>query len=158
MQLDVKVKKKYVKKTEQYLKHYKLLVKSIEYNRHKRNKLIAKAGPKGLISANLDITGIKGTKGQEETVNVINELMELNKIIEDTENEIGEIEKVFDLISEENGCELYKDILVKWYKDGLPKEIIAAQLGISVRHIYELKSDAINKIAIVIYGAEALQN
>jgi hypothetical protein len=61
------------------------------------------------------------------------------------------------VISQDSGCERYKDILLMWYVEKIPKEDIANNIGYSHRQsVYEIKNKAIKKFTVALFGIVAL--
>jgi DNA-directed RNA polymerase specialized sigma subunit len=141
--------KKKIKKADKFLKeNYTPKVEHLKLYKIKLERLIKKSGPKGIISAHMDITGIKGTKGQEETVNIINEIIELEQKIKELEKEILDIEELFDIIGEKK--EIYKTVLIKIYKEGLTLRNTAEQIQYSIRQVLRFKKEALKELATLL--------
>lgn len=109
-----------------------------------------------MSSANLD--GMpKGNKAYE-MINISCELQMYLNIKSETEQEMKDIDEALEDISKDAGCEFYGSVLRKWYIDGIkPKEEIARQLNYSSKtSIYDIRHDAIRKLAVALYGKRAL--
>jgi hypothetical protein len=71
--------------------------------------------------------------------------------------EIEKVDRVLDSISQDQGCERYKEILFMWYVEKKAKEDIAEEVGYSHRKsVYEIKNKAIKKFAVALFGIIAL--
>jgi DNA-directed RNA polymerase specialized sigma subunit len=71
--------------------------------------------------------------------------------------EIAKVDSLLNAISQDLGCERYKDILFMWYVEKKPKEYIANEVGYSQRQsVYEIKNKAIKKFAVALFGIVAL--
>ncbi len=148
----------YIKEAEQYLKYYADLHKSIENMDKEIARLIYRSVPKGSTSSVLDLTGIRGNNNQDDAYNTLFKIQNLIKSKANTEEELEKIDKILEDISQEKDCEYYGQVLRKWYIERIPKEDIAREIGYSSkRSVYSLRSKAIRKFAIRLFGLEALK-
>jgi hypothetical protein len=120
-------------------------------------RLKRQGAPKGISAVNMDIIGVRSSK----PVNVLNQIYQLQKWQEIKDRMLVEVEKVEEAlrgISQEQGCERYRDVLFMWYVEELDKEEIAERLRYSHRQLaYEIKNKAIKKFAIALFGVVALE-
>jgi hypothetical protein len=107
----------------------------------------------------MDLTGVRAPQSHD----TLNQIYQLQKWQEMKELTLIEMEKVDDalaVICHDSGCERYKDVLVMWYVAKLDKEDIAREIGYSEtsrKSIYEIKSKAIRKFAVALFGVTALK-
>jgi hypothetical protein len=146
-----------IREAENYLRYYRDLHQSIEHADYMINKLVGQTAPKGMSAISIDITGVSGTK----PINTLNQMYQLQMWKEMKGRTLVEIEKVdsvLDSISQEQGCERYKDILFMWYVEKKAKEDIAEEIGYSHRQsVYEIRNKAIKKFAVALFGIVALE-
>lgn len=146
----------YIKEAENYLWYYHDLYRSIENLDRQISRLIAKAGPKMSV-IKFDETGVK-TGHYDDAFNILFEIQKLTEAKQKTLTALNDVEEILEEISVEPGCELYGQVLRKWYIEKVPKDDIAEQLGYSSRRsVYEIKNRAIRKFAVRLFGLEALQ-
>lgn len=118
--------------------------------------LTARAGPHALTAINLD-EEIKGQNGAPETLDIIFELFELTRFRVDTAAQLALVDEVLDQLGAERDCMFYSKVLRAWYIDRVPFDRIAQTIGYSTRRsIYTIKSRALRKFAILLYGIAAL--
>lgn len=147
----------YIKEAESYLWYYHDLYRSIENIDRQIARLIAKASPKMISAIRFDETGVKAGH-YDDTLNVLFEIQKLTEAKAETQAALAEVEKILEEISQEPGCELYGQVLRKWYIEKVPKEDIASEIGYSSRRsVYEIKNRAIRKFAVRLFGIEALK-
>lgn len=148
----------YIKEAENYLYHYADLYKSIENMDREISKLVRDSGPKDIKAMQYDADKVQTSCKQDEAFNTLFKIQTLTASRKETKKKLSEIEKLLKELSKDEGCELYGQVLRKWYIERIPKEDIAEQIGYSSRQsIYTLKSKAIRKFAIRLFGLEALK-
>lgn len=145
----------YIQEAEKKLWHYRDLESSVDQMNKQIAKIINRSSPNELNAVAMDITGIRSSK-IDEAYNVLFELQTLRDSVEQTMQEIADIEEILKEISLEKNCHLYGKILYLWYVKRMEKEDIARETGYSRRQIYNLKNEAIRKFAIRILGIKAL--
>ncbi|CEP67867.1 RNA polymerase sigma factor, region 3/4 [Moorella glycerini] len=147
----------YIKEAENYLRYYHDLYKSLENINRQIARLIGRAAPREVTAICFDETGIKSGR-YDETLNTLFELQKLVECREETQTALSEIDKILEEISREPGCELYGQVLRKWYIEKKSKEEIAEELGYSSRQsVYDIKNRAIRIFAVRLFGLGALK-
>lgn len=146
----------YIEEAEKYLKHHNDLYRSLRNMHRERAKLIGKGGPKFYKEADYTQPVVTGGLGQEEAYNLLFKIKVLSDNIAKTEEKIKEIDIILEDISREPGCELYGDILKKWYIIKMPREEIAQEASYCERNIYKIKDKAIRKFAVNLFGLDAI--
>lgn len=121
-----------------------------------RAKLIGKAGPKGYPKADYSQPLVEGGKGKDDAYNLLFKIKVLTDKIQKTEKQLEDVERILKEISQDQGCELYGDILRKWYIDRVPREEIAEDTRYCKRNIYNIRDKAIRKLAINLFGLDAV--
>ena len=99
---------------------------------------------------------LSGSSNQEDAYNLLFKIKTLTENIAKTEEKLKEIDAILNDISQEPGCELYGDILKKWYIEKLPREEIAQEAQYCERNIYKIRDKAIKKFAINLFGLDAV--
>ena len=146
----------YVKMAEDRLRYYRDMQRSIKNAESEIARLVRKAGPNELNAIQLDITGIRCSK-QDEAIDTLMKIMELKDCAEKTEEALKDIDFHLEEVSLGQGCELFGQVLRRWYIDEEPKEKIAEDLRYSERKsIYQIRERAIRKFAIQLFGIKAL--
>ncbi len=146
----------YIREAEKYLWHYADLYRSLNNMVKERARLIGRAGPKWYQSLDFTQPNVTGGPGHEDAYNLLFKIKTLTDHIQKTEQQLKEIDTVLRDISNEPGCELYGDILKKWYIEKVPREEIAREARYCQRNIYKIKDKAIRKFAINLYGLDAV--
>lgn len=145
----------YIREAEKRLWHYKDLKRSLEWQEREIGKLKWEGYPSGASGISYD--GMPKGMNKDEAVNIAFKIKMYMDMVESTESELNEIDKVLEGISQDKGCELYGQVLKMWYIEGVPKDEIADRLHYSSRtSIYEIKNEAIRKFAVVLFGLDAL--
>lgn len=148
-----------IREAENYLRYYRELRKSIEHADRMIGQLMWQTAPKTLGAVTMDVTGIRSSQ-PFDTLNQIFQLQKWQEMRELTLTEMGKVEDVLNTICQDPGCERYKDVLIMWYVEKLEKEDIARSIGYSEtsrRIVYEIKTNAIRKFAVALFGVTALQ-
>jgi hypothetical protein len=145
-----------IREAENYLRYYRELHQSIEHADYMISKLVNQTAPKEVSAVSMDVTGVRAGK----PCNTLNQMYQLQMWQEMKNRTLVEIEKVDNVlvsISKDPGCERYKDILYMWYVKKKAKEEIADEIGYSHRQsVYEIRSKAIKKFAVALFGVVAL--
>lgn len=150
----------YIKEAEKYLYYYNELYRSLEHMRKERAKLIAKSCPSSNIVTKFDLTEVRANAHHDEAINDLYKIKVLSENIAETEKALAEVDKILEEISKDPGCELYGEVLRKWYIEKIPKEEIAEEIGYSEnsrQSIYNIKNAAIRKFAVRLFGIGALK-
>lgn len=146
----------FIHEAEKKLWHYKDMKRSLEWQEKEISKLKWEGYPSGCSAILYD--GMPKGGNKDEAVNIAFKIKMYMDMVESTEAELKEIDKVLEEISQDKGCERYGEILRLWYIEGLPKEKIMEQIDLnSLSYIYELRDKAIRKFAVSIFGFEALK-
>lgn len=149
----------YIREAEKYLWHYRDLERSLSQICEEITRLkyvyCPDDYPKSTISDGMPDSPYPH---EHDLMDVAFKLKIYLESKEKTEKEMKDIERILDEISQEPGCENFGRVLKMWYIDKLPKEEIAEILGYSSRQtIYNIKSAAIKKFAISLFGLDALK-
>lgn len=146
----------YIEEAENYLRHYYDLHRSLQNMRRERGKLIGRSAPKGYSEKDYTQPRPSNMSGQDDAYDVLFKIKTLTDNIQKTEGYLEEVNIILDEISVEPGCELFGDILRKWYIEKLPREEIAQESQYCERNIYKIKDKAIRKFAVNIFGLDAV--
>lgn len=146
----------YIEEAEKYLKSHRDMYRGLNNMRKERAKLIGQAGPKGYPEADYTQPVVEGGKDRDDAYNLLFTIKVLTDKIQKTEKQLEDVERILGEISQDEGCELYGDILRKWYIDRVPKEEIAQDARYCKRNIYKIKDKAIRKLAINLFGLDAV--
>jgi hypothetical protein len=151
----------YIDEAEKYLRHYQDMYRSISNMTRERARIIGRAFPKGYPE--MDLSGLPagggsgGSSGGDDTYNALFRIKVLTESIDETEKKLDDIKALLEDISQDEGCELYGDILFKWYVERLSREQIAEDSRYSERNIYRIKDKAIRKFAVNLFGLDGLR-
>jgi len=146
-----------IREAENYLRYYRELHQSVEHADYMLNKLVNQTAPNDISAVSMDITGIRAGKPCN-TLNQMYELQFWHEMKEKTMGEIKKVDNILESISHGSGCERYRDILYMWYVEKTDKEDIAERMGYSSRQsVYDLRSRALNKFSIALFGITALK-
>lgn len=146
----------YVKMAEDRLRYYRDMQRSIKNAEREIARLVRKAGPSELKAIQLDITGIRCSK-QDEAIDTLMKIMELKDCAEKTEEALKDIDFHLEEVSVGQGCELYGEVLQRWYIEEEAKEKIAESLRYAHKDsIYRIRERAIRKFAIQLFGVKAV--
>lgn len=143
------IQRNYFKETERLLYSLPALkLKVAQDEEDLKNGLIKpKAKSKDIVRP------IKGSTGEydPETQNA-NYIQQRLDSMERTKREIQRIERALETIQDDE----YYDIIPLKYWDGIPAAEIAARLNCEERTIYRHKNRLLNKLKVVLFGADAL--
>lgn len=146
-----------IREAENYLRYYRELHQSVKHADYMISKLVNQTAPNDLSAVSMDVTGIRAGKPCN-TLNQMYQLQMWQEMKDRTLVEIEKVEAVLNSISQDRGCERYKDILFMWYVEKKGKEDIAEEIGYSHRQsVYEMKNKAIKKFAVALFGIVALE-
>jgi len=147
----------YIREAENYLYYYQDLYKSLQQIEGQISRLIARTGPRDIKAINYEQAKVD-SNFHDETINILFQLQKLIENRERTKQELEKIDRILNEISQDPGCELYGEVLKKWYIERIPKEDIAEELGYSSRQsIYDIRAKAIRKFAVRLFGIGALE-
>lgn len=148
----------YIKEAEEILKYYRDLDRSVDHMGHEIAKLIGHNAPSRLSAISLDLTGVHGSGSEDDnTYNVLYKIQLLSESREKTRREMELVNTILQEISQDPGCEEYKNFLIHWYVSRTPKEEIAEIFGYSRRSIFNLRDQAIKKFAVRYFGIDAMK-
>ena len=145
-----------IREAENYLRYYRELHQSIKHADNMIKKLMYQTAPNEMSAVSSDVTGIRAGK----PINTLNQMYELQmwqEIKGRTMIEIEKVDSILNSISQEQGCEYYKDILFMWYVQKKDKEEIAEEIGYTERHLRRIKNEAVKKFAVSLFGIVALE-
>lgn len=146
-----------IKEAENYLRYYRELHRSIEHADYMIKKLMYQTAPNEMSAVSIDVTGIRAGKPCN-TLDQMYQLRMWQEMKERTLEEIAKIDNILDAISQDTGCEIYRNLLYMWYVEKKVKEEIAEELGYSHKQsVYELRNKAIIKFSIALFGIVALE-
>lgn len=147
----------YIREAETVLWHYNDLYKSLTNLDRQISKLVRRSGPSELNAISIEPTGVHGSRN-DNTYNLLFELKTLTESREQTVKELSVVNELLDNISAEQNCELYGQVLRKWYIEKIPKDDIAHEIGYATkRSVYDIKNKAIKKFAVQLFGIEAMK-
>ncbi|MBW2003035.1 MAG: hypothetical protein JRI72_00260 [Deltaproteobacteria bacterium] len=146
----------YKKEAEMYLKNYNLLKKAVENLDYEINAIVAASAPNEIKPASISETGIKGSRIEDDTLNKLYRLTELKRKKAKTEDKIRHIDYNLKIISLDEGCENYGELLIRFYlrKDKIVD--ISEDMHISVPRVYQVRDMALQKFAVALFGLDAL--
>ncbi len=145
-----------IKEAEELLVNYSDLKYSIERMEKKIDRLGGK--PKDIKAARYDRIGGRKHYDQDDTLNVLFKIKKLAEMKKRTEEKIKQIDQVLGDIEKYSECHLYKEVLVLWYIEKLPKDLIGDEIGYSSRKsVYILRNKAIKKFAIMLFGMDIIE-
>ncbi|MDF2568681.1 MAG: hypothetical protein K0R55_285 [Sporomusa sp.] len=148
-----------IREAENYLRYYRELTKSVEHADRMIGQLTWQTAPKTLGVVTMDVTGVRVSQSHD-TLTQIFQLQKWQEMRELTLIEMAKVEDVLNSICQDPGCERYRDVLVMWYVEKMEKEDIARSIGYSEtsrRIVYEMKTDAIRKFSVALFGVTALK-
>lgn len=150
----------YIRESEEVLKNHRKLNSSIINLKSRKNRIIAKGIPKDITGIDYSRPAIQKMDYSDSTMNEIFELMEVNRQIQETEDEMQLVENILKDIKQEDK-ELEKFLKLKYiteYKKSMAE--IADILGYSKesrKTIYNIKDRALKEFAIRYFGVVALK-
>lgn len=148
------IKEKYYRATEKLLYNYKMLKVSIENMKAEIEELKKESGITGIdykkekTSETYKIT----QPTEEQSLRNITQEYLLRKRIEITQSKIDKIDRAINKLNERE-----KEIIKMFYIDGKQWYEIAFAVKYSERHCKRIRQQAIKKIAVGIYGEDALE-
>ena len=148
-----------IREAENYLRYYRELTKSIEHADRMIGQLTWQTAPKPMGAVSMDVTGVRASQSHD-TLNQFFQLQRWQELRQLTLAEMAKVEDVLNTICQDPGCERYKDVLIMWYVEKQEKEDIARSIGYSEtsrRIVYEMKTEAIRKFAVALFGVTALK-
>ncbi|SFM09407.1 sigma-70 family RNA polymerase sigma factor [Pelosinus propionicus] len=145
-----------IREAENYLRYYRELYQSIKHANYMIAKLSWQTAPKEISAVSMDVTGIRAGKPCN-TLNQMYELQMWKKMKDATIEEIDKVESVLSIISQNEGCERYRDILFMYYVEKKSMTYIAEEVQYTERHLWRLKKEIIKKFAVALFGVTALQ-
>lgn len=151
----------YIKESEEILKNHRKLNNALSNLNCRKRRLILKGVPKDIAGIDYSRPAIQHMDYAESTINEIVELMEINKQIEETQNEMQLVDDILEVIKKEDQ-ELEKFLKLKYitkYKKSMSE--IANEMGYSResrKTIYNIKDRALKEFAIRYFGVIALKN
>lgn len=147
----------YIREAENRLWYYRDLHQSIEQISQRISKLIDRSSPSDLSAMALDNSGVHSQR-VDNTLNLLFEIQKLTELRRETQEALGEIDGILAGFDNQGDCRFYGTVLRKWYIERVPKEDIAREIGYSSKQsVYNIKSRAIRKFAVMLFGIEALK-
>lgn len=143
----------YIKETIEYLKSYKDLEVSRMNLQDKINIINAEIG--GQAISYKDTSGGSGQEPDDALLNRIFQRDRCKEQLTETLRVIGHIEKAFNSFETDN--DQYGKLLRSWLIENKSLEYTAEQLGVTERHIYRIKNQALKKFAIQLFGIRVIK-
>jgi len=113
--------------------------------------------PKDIEAIQYDKPGGKKYYDKDDILNCLYRIKKLSDMKKQTEERIQEIDRVLDEMDKDPDCDFFKEVLVMWYLEKLPKDIIAEEIGYSSRKsVYLVRNKAIKKFAVIFYGIKGV--
>lgn len=150
----------YIKESEEILKNHRKLNNALNNLNTRKHKLFLKGVPQDIRGIDYSRPAIQHTDYAESTINQMLEMIEINKQIAETQEEMQLVDNILKAIKEEDK-ELEKFLRLKYiteYKKSMAE--IADVLGYSKesrKTIYNIKDRALKEFAIRYFGAVALK-
>ena len=148
------IKNSYYKSTESLLYNYNMLKVSIENMKLEIEETEKNDGITGIKYDGVQTSPTFKFSSQTEDTSIRNiETIDLLKNrIEITENKIERVDNAIEAL---NGAE--KDVIIKRYLEGKQWWQIAYEVKYSERHCRRIRSEAICKLAVGLYGEEVIE-
>lgn len=151
----------YIKESEEVLKNHRKLYSALQTLNKRKTKLIYKTAPKIPGAISYDNPAIQHMDYSEDTINDICEIMDINRQIKETEEEMKIVNNILKEIKEDDEV-LEKFIQLKYikeYKKSMGE--IAQELGYSPesnKTIYNIKSRALKEFVVRYFGAKGAKS
>lgn len=150
----MKVKDKYYKSVEKLLYNYNMLKINIEILNHQLEELKKEEGMKGVAYDDVKISETNKFHSQTEETAIKNIELEklINKKKEKLQNKLDTLDKLTEGLNK-----VEREIIRMYYIEGKQWWQIAYEVKYSERHCRRIRSEAIGKLAVGLYGEEVLE-
>ena len=150
----MKIKDKYYKSVENLLYNYNMLKINIEILNHKLEELKEEEGMKGVAYDDVKISETNKFHSQTEETAINNIGLEelINKKKEKLQSKLDMLDKLTEGLNE-----VERDIIRMYYIEGKQWWQIAYEVKYSERHCRRIRSEAICKLAVGLYGEEVIE-
>ena len=146
----------YIKESEEILKNHRKMYFALKTLEERRKKIMFKTQPKEIGAITYDKPTTQHMDYSEDTINDICEILDINRQIQETEEEMRIVNNILNEIKIENE-ELEKFIRLKYITNHKKSmEDISTELGYSAesrKTVYAIKSKALREFTIRYFGA-----
>ena len=150
----MKIKDKYYKSVEKLLYNYNMLKINIEILSHQLEELKKEEGMKGVAYDDVKISKTNKFHSQTEEAAINN--IELEKLINKKKEKLQRKLDMLDKLTEGLN-KVEREIIRMYYIEGKQWWQIAYEVKYSERHCRRIRSEAIGKLAVGLYGEEVLE-
>jgi len=140
---------------EQELIHYGAMKRSVRVAEFKISKILEKYTPSELRAVKMDITGVRGSGNESNTIDAMLELQHWTEIKNENESELKFIDSLLKEIDKESDLPIF-EVISLWYIKKKKRDEIAEILKCSVPQVYKVKTEGIRLFAISMYGKRAV--
>ncbi|KEH98252.1 DUF1492 domain-containing protein [Clostridium massiliodielmoense] len=145
----------YINEAIEYLTSYNDLKIAIKNLKSKENLL--KENLEDIKSMSLDgMPKASKVEPDDRIVNIIFKLDQIRNYIKETEGKTKDIDNVLENFRKNDGGEEYEKILRFWYIEEWSKVRMAQEFNCSERQLYRMRSKAIRKLAIQLFGIKVI--
>ena len=150
----MKIKDKYYKSVKKLLYNYNMLKINIEILNHKLEELKEEEGMKGVAYDDVKISETNKFHSQTEETAINNIGLEelINKKKEKLQSKLDMLDKLTEGLNE-----VEREIIRMYYIEGKQWWQIAYEVKYSERHCRRIRSEAICKLAVGLYGEEVIE-
>lgn len=150
----MKIKDKHYKSVEKLLYNYNMLKINIEILNHQLEELKEEEGMKGVAYDDVKISETNKFHSQTEDTAINNIGLEelINKKKEKLQSKLDMLDKLTEGLNE-----VEREIIRMYYIEGKQWWQIAYEVKYSERHCRRIRSEAIGKLAVGLYGEEVLE-
>ena len=150
----MKIKDKYYKSVEKLLYNYNMLKINIEILNHQLDELKKEEGMKGIDYDDVKISETNKFHSQTEETAINNIGLEelINKKKEKLQSKLDMLDRLTEGLND-----IERDIIRMYYIEGKQWWQIAYEVKYSERHCRRIRSEAIGKLAVGLYGEEVLE-
>ncbi len=150
----MKIKDKYYKSVEKLLYNYNMLKINIEILSHQLEELKKEEGMKGINYDDVKISKTNKFHSQTEETAINN--IELEKLINKKKEKLQSKLDMLDKLTEGLN-KVEREIIRMYYIEGKQWWQIAYEVKYSERHCRRIRSEAICKLAVGLYGEEVIE-
>ena len=150
----MKIKDKYYKSVEKLLYNYNMLKINIEILSHQLEELKKEEGMKGVAYDDVKISKTNKFHSQTEEAAINN--IELEKLINKKKEKLQRKLDMLDKLTEGLN-KVEREIIRMYYIEGKQWWQIAYEVKYSERHCRRIRSEAICKLAVGLYGEEVIE-
>ena len=150
----MKIKDKYYKSVEKLLYNYNMLKINIEILSHQLEELKKEEGMKGIDYDDVKISETNKFHSQTEEMAINNIGLEelINKKKEELQSKLDMLDKLTEGLNK-----VEREIIRMYYIEGKQWWQIAYEVKYSERHCRRIRSEAICKLAVGLYGEEVIE-